>query len=75
MRATFQCQGCAASIAASSMLVEMLAGRTVDGAEGISRDEIECALGGLPPTRKHAAALAEDAVRAAVADYRARMRR
>ncbi len=72
-RATFQTQGCTATIAASSMLTEMVVDRRVGQAEAISRAEIEAALGGLPPTRKHAAALAEDAVRAAVVDYRTRM--
>jgi nitrogen fixation NifU-like protein len=72
-QATFQTQGCTATIAASSMLTEMAVGRKVEEAEAISRVEIEEALGGLPPTRRHAAALAEDAVRAAVVDYRLRV--
>lgn len=72
-RATFQTQGCTATIAASSVLTEMAVGRRVEEAEAISRVEIEGALGGLPPTRRHAAALAEDAVRAAVVDYRLRV--
>jgi nitrogen fixation NifU-like protein len=68
-RATFQIQGCTASIAAGSMATEMTAGRTVSEAAAITRTEIEEALGGLPATRKHAAALAEQAIRAAIADY------
>ena len=71
VEARFQSQGCTATIAASSMLTTLVAGRSVEEAEGISRGEIEQALGGLPPTKKHAAALAEDAVRAAISDFRA----
>ncbi len=67
--ATFQIQGCTASIAAGSMATEMTVGRTVSEAAAITRTEIEGALGGLPATRKHAAALAEQAIRAAIADY------
>ena len=73
-RATFQSQGCTATIAASSMLTELLPGRTLEEAEQLSRVDIEQALGGLPPTRKHAADLAADVVRAAVQDYRSRLR-
>jgi NifU-like protein involved in Fe-S cluster formation len=71
-RATFQSQGCTATIAASSMLTELLPGRTLEEAEQLSRVDIEQALGGLPPTRKHAADLAADVARAAVQDYRSR---
>jgi nitrogen fixation NifU-like protein len=73
-RAKFQSQGCTATISAGSMLTAMLAGRSLEQAEAISRSEIEQALGGLPPTKRHAAALAEAAVRAAVSDYWAQRR-
>ena len=72
--AVFQAQGCTATIAAASVLTEMVAGLSVSAAEAINRADVEAGLGGLPPTRKHAAALASDAVRAAVADFRARVR-
>ena len=71
-QATCQAQGCTATIAASSVLTEMLVGRTVGEVGGILRTEIEGILGGLPPTRKHVADLAEDVARAAVEDYRVR---
>ena len=73
-KAKFQSQGCTATIAAGSMLTAIVAGRSLEQAEAISRSEIEQALGGLPATKKHAAALAEAAVRAAVSDYRAQRR-
>lgn len=63
-QAVFQAQGCAATIASGSVLTEWVMGKTPDEARKISRTDIEAALGGLPPTRKHAAALAVDAVRA-----------
>ena len=70
--AAFRSQGCAATIAASSVTTELLIGLTLTEAVSLSRHQIEEALGGLPPTRKHASALAEDAVRAALEDYRSR---
>jgi NifU-like protein involved in Fe-S cluster formation len=74
VRAVFQARGCTATIAAASVLTEMVAGLSVSAAEVVNRADVEAGLGGLPPTRKHAAALACDAVRAAVADFRARVR-
>jgi len=68
-RATFQAQGCTATIAASSVLTEMLIGLTIDEIETISRLEIEKILDGLPPTRKHAADLAKDVARSAAKNY------
>jgi len=68
-RATFLAQGCTATIAAGSALTEMLAGRTIAETAGISHAEIEGVLGGLPPTRRHAAFLAEDALRSATDAY------
>lgn len=65
-RAVFQAQGCAATIASGSVLTEWVMGKPPDEARKISRTDIEAALGGLPPTRKHAADLAVDAVRAAL---------
>ena len=64
----FQAQGCAATIAAGSITTELLAGKTPEDARALTRVHIETALGGLPPTRKHAADLAIDAVRAALSD-------
>jgi len=70
--AMFKTYGCPASIAASSMLTEMLRGRTIDEAMGITRQDVANAIGGLPPTKIHCSVLAEDAIRAAIQDYRRR---
>ena len=53
-RALFQAQGCAATIASGSVLTEWAIGKTPSQACKIVRADIETALGGLPPTRKHA---------------------
>lgn len=74
VRAMFQAQGCTATIAAASILTEMVAGLPVAAAAAVTRADVEAGLGGLPPTRRHAAALARDAVRAALADFRARVK-
>ena len=71
--ARFRTFGCAAAIAASSALTEMLKGRSVDEALRIRKEDVAEALGGLPPTKLHCSVLAEDAVRAAVDDYRKRL--
>lgn len=70
--AKFRTFGCAAAIAASSALTEMLRGRSLDEALQIRKEDVAGALGGLPPTKLHCSVLAEDAVRAAVDDYRKR---
>ena len=68
--ARWQSDGCAASIAASSLLSELVCGRSVGEAEAITREGIVDALGGLPASKLHASVLAADALRHALADYR-----
>ena len=68
-KAVFKSLGCTATIAAGSILTELVDGLRVEDAGAITKSDIETALGGLPPTRKHAASLAEDTIRAAVANY------
>ncbi|MGH9739865.1 MAG: iron-sulfur cluster assembly scaffold protein [Candidatus Acidiferrales bacterium] len=58
----FKTQGCTASIAASSVLTDLLAGKSPEEARSISADDISQALGGLPPATFHAAQLCVDAV-------------
>ena len=70
--AKFLTFGCAAAIASSSMTTEMIQGKTVEEILMISKDMVAEALGGLPPTKTHCSVLAEDAIQAAVADYRRR---
>ena len=48
----------------------MIKGKTIEELQKISNETVMEALGGLPPTKMHAAALAEQAVKAAVLDYR-----
>jgi len=62
--------GCGAAIAASSMLTEMIKGKSLDEALTISDQDIVQALGGLPPTKVHCSVLAEKAVQAVIVDYR-----
>lgn len=68
--AKFLTVGCAAAIASSSMTTEMIRGKTVEEILMISKEMVSEALGGLPPTKIHCSVLAEDAIQAAVADYR-----
>ena len=62
--------GCSAAIASSSITSEMIKGKTIEEILKISDKTVAEALGGLPPTKSHAAMLAEQAVKAAVSDYR-----
>jgi nitrogen fixation protein NifU and related proteins len=60
--ARFKAQGCVASIASSSMLTELLAGKTAAEARSITAQQIAEALDGLPPASFHAAQLCADAL-------------
>ena len=70
--AKFQTQGCPAAIAAGSVTTGMLDDMTLEEAVGFKRDAVNEALGGLPPQKVHSSVLVEDAVKAALADYRQR---
>ena len=63
--ARFRAFGCSATIAAASMATVLLEGRTLDTAAQLSAEEIERALGGLPPERRYAPALAAAAAQGA----------
>ena len=67
-RATFKSFGCAAAIAAGSVLTEMVTGASLEEISRISKQDIVEALGGLPPMKVHCSVLAEDAIRAALDD-------
>ena len=60
----FKVRGCTASIAAGSVLTEILVGRRFGDLQEIDAESVEAALGGLPNESKHAARLASDAARA-----------
>jgi nitrogen fixation NifU-like protein len=68
----WQTRGCPPAIATSSFASEMVQGWTLDEVDGLTRDAIAEAIGGLPKDKVHCSVLAADALRAAVADYRAR---
>lgn len=67
--AKFKTYGCGSAIASSSLLTEWVKGRTLDDAAGIRNTEIAEELA-LPPVKIHCSVLAEDAIKAAVEDYR-----
>jgi len=69
--AKFKTYGCGSAIASSSLVTEWVKGRTVDEALAITNEAIADELA-LPPVKIHCSILAEDAIKAAVADYRSK---
>ncbi len=67
--ARFKTYGCGSAIASSSLLTEWVKGKTLDEAGQIKNTEIAEELA-LPPVKIHCSVLAEDAIKAAIADYR-----
>lgn len=65
----FKTFGCGAAIATSSMATELIKGKTIDEALGLTNQAVMNALDGLPPVKVHCSVLAEQAVRAALSDY------
>ncbi|HCF48940.1 MAG TPA: Fe-S cluster assembly scaffold protein NifU [Syntrophomonas sp.] len=70
----FKTFGCAAAIATSSMVTEMVKGKTLEEAERITNRTVAEALDGLPPVKMHCSNLAADALHRAIKDYIARHR-
>ncbi len=66
----FKTFGCASAIASSSMATELVKGRPVDEAWNLTNSAVAEALGGLPPVKMHCSVLAEEAIHAAINDYR-----
>ena len=69
--ARFKTYGCGSAIASSSLVTEWVKGKTLDEATTITNTDIAHELA-LPPVKIHCSILAEDAIRAAIQDYRSR---
>ena len=69
--AKFKTYGCGSAIASRSLVTERVKGKTLDEAAALKNSEIAEELA-LPPVKIHCSILAEDAVKAAIADYRAK---
>jgi nitrogen fixation NifU-like protein len=69
--AKFKTFGCGSAIASSSLVTEWVKGKSIDEAETIKNTDIARHLA-LPPVKIHCSVLAEDAIKAAIADYRAK---
>ncbi len=66
----FKTFGCGAAIATSSMATELVKGKSIDEALQLTNQAVAEALDGLPPVKMHCSMLAEQAIHAAVEDYR-----
>jgi len=66
----FKTFGCGAAIATSSMSTELIKGKTIDEALAVTNKVVAEALDGLPPVKMHCSVLAEDAIKAAIEDYK-----
>ena len=69
--AKFKTYGCGSAIASSSLVTELVKGMSIDQAHAIKNSDIATELA-LPPVKIHCSILAEDAIKAAVADYKAK---
>jgi len=67
--AKFRTFGCGAAIATSSMVTELVKGKTIAEALQLSNKAVAEALGGLPPIKMHCSVLAEQALKSAIEDY------
>jgi nitrogen fixation NifU-like protein len=65
----FQTFGCGAAVATSSMATELVKGKTIQEALQLTNAAVMEALDGLPPVKVHCSVLAEEAIKAALADY------
>ena len=70
--AKFKTFGCAAAVATSSTATEMVKGMTVDESLGLTNAKVVEVLEGLPPQKIHCSVLAEEAIKAAIEDYKSK---
>ena len=73
--AKFKTFGCAAAIATASVATDMVIGKTIDEALKIKNADVVEFLGGLPPQKIHCSVLAEEAIHAAIDDYRSKQKK
>ena len=66
----FKTFGCGAAIATTSVATELIMGKTIEEALQVTNKDVMEVLGGLPPVKVHCSLLAEEAIKAAVDDYR-----
>lgn len=66
----FKTFGCGAAIATSSVSTELVKGKTIDEALELTNKAVAESLDGLPPVKMHCSVLAEDAIKAAIEDYK-----
>jgi len=71
--AKFKTFGCGAAIATSSMATELVIGKTIEEARQITNKVVAKALDGLPPVKMHCSNLAEEALEAAIKDYKEKL--
>jgi nitrogen fixation protein NifU and related proteins len=69
-QARFKVFGCGAAIAAGSILTELILGKSVEELRGITNEEMSQRMGGLPPEKIHCSVLAEQAIVAALEDWK-----
>ena len=65
----FKTFGCGSAIASSSMATELIKGKTIEEAMGLTNKAVADALDGLPPVKMHCSVLAEQAIKSALLDY------
>jgi nitrogen fixation NifU-like protein len=73
--AKFKTFGCGAAIATSSMVTELVKGKTIEQALEISNKTVAEALDGLPPVKMHCSMLAEEALKLAIEDYQKKQKK